>query len=84
MRSVVIILGLILSLPLQGQQSLDRTKIPPPGKTPMLRVPAWTKSKLANGADLIVSEKHDLPLVARKPMEPVSPPMFVLTVVPNN
>jgi len=64
MRSVVIILGLILSLPLQGQQSLDRTKIPPPGKTPMLRVPAWTKSKLANGADLIVSEKHDLPLVS--------------------
>ena len=64
MRSVVIILGLILSLPLQGQQSLDRTKTPPPGKTPMLRVPAWTKSKLANGADLIVSEKHDLPLVS--------------------
>ncbi len=64
MRSVAIILGLILSLPLQGQQSLDRTKIPPPGKTPMLRVPAWTKSKLANGADLIVSEKHDLPLVS--------------------
>src|SRR5215831_5094656 len=55
---------LLASLPLLAQQSLDRTKIPPPGKTPMLRVPAWTKSKLANGADLIVSEKHDLPLVS--------------------
>src|SRR5262245_52806577 len=43
---------------------LDRTKIPPPGKMPMLRVPAWTQSTLANGADFIVSEKHDLPLVS--------------------
>ena len=30
----------------------------------VLRVPAWTKGTLANGADLIVSEKHDLPLVS--------------------
>jgi zinc protease len=51
-------------LPLLAQQTLDRTKTPPPGKTPTLRVPSWTKSKLANGADLIVSEKHDLPLVS--------------------
>ena len=45
-------------------QALDRTKTPPIGKTPELRVPTWTKSTLANGAELIVSEKHDLPLVA--------------------
>jgi zinc protease len=45
-------------------QALDRTKMPPAGKTPELRVPTWTKSALANGAELIVSEKHDLPLVA--------------------
>lgn len=31
---------------------------------PELRVPAWTKAKLSNGAELIVSEKHDLPLVS--------------------
>jgi predicted Zn-dependent peptidase len=53
-----------LWLPLSAQQALDRTKAPPPGKTPVLRVPSWTKTKLANGADLIVSEKHDLPLVS--------------------
>ena len=47
-----------------AQQALDRKKIPPPAKTPELRVPAWTKSTLANGAELIVSEKHDLPLVS--------------------
>ena len=54
----------LVSLPLLAQQALDRSKIPPPDKTPVLRVPAWTKTTLANGAELIVSEKHDLPLVS--------------------
>jgi zinc protease len=49
---------------LQAQQTLDRSKIPPQGKPPVLRVPVWTRSTLANGAELIVSEKHDLPLVS--------------------
>src|SRR6266571_8722500 len=48
----------------QAQQPLDRTKIPPPGKTPELRVPVWTKTMLGNGATLIVSERHGLPLVS--------------------
>src|ERR1041384_2547074 len=47
-----------------AQQPLDRTKVPEPGKTPVLRVPTWTKTQLANGATLIVSERHSLPLVA--------------------
>jgi zinc protease len=45
-------------------QTLDRTKQPPVGKLPQLRVPVWTKATLSNGAELIVSEKHDLPLVS--------------------
>src|SRR5690349_25117182 len=45
-------------------QTLDRTKVPPPGPTPVLRVPTWTKTQLANGATLIVSERHNLPLVS--------------------
>jgi zinc protease len=45
-------------------QTLDRAKQPPIGKIPELRVPTWTKAKLSNGAELIVSEKHDLPLVS--------------------
>jgi zinc protease len=57
-------LCLALSAGAGAQQSLDRKKVPAPGKTPELRVPAWTKTTLANGADLIVSEKHDLPLVS--------------------
>jgi zinc protease len=56
--------ALCVWLPLFAQQTLDRTKTPPPGKQPVLHVPAWTKSTLANGAQLIVSEKHDLPLVS--------------------
>lgn len=47
-----------------AQQAFDRRKPPVPGTAPDLRVPAWTKASLANGADLIVSEKHDLPLVS--------------------
>jgi zinc protease len=47
-----------------AQEQFDRTKIPAPGKPPELRVPSWTKDRLANGADLIVSERHDLPLVS--------------------
>ena len=47
-----------------AQGTLDRSKQPPIGKMPELRVPTWTRSKLANGAQLIVSEKHDLPLVS--------------------
>jgi predicted Zn-dependent peptidase len=54
----------LMSFPLLSQQTLDRTRIPPPGKTPVLHVPTWTKTTLANGAELIVSEKHDLPLVS--------------------
>src|ERR1041385_9195427 len=47
-----------------AQQTLDRTVVPPPGPTPVLRVPTWTKTQLTNGALLIVSERHSLPLVS--------------------
>src|SRR5262245_50606927 len=62
--SSLVVTALLVGLPLAAQEAFDRSKIPPPGKTPVLHVPSWTKSKLANGADLIVSEKHDLPLVS--------------------
>jgi hypothetical protein len=29
-----------------AQQTLDRTRFPPPGPTPVLRVPTWTKTSL--------------------------------------
>ncbi|HJQ20617.1 MAG TPA: pitrilysin family protein [Gemmatimonadaceae bacterium] len=48
----------------QGKAALDRTEQPPVGPKPTARVPSWTKSTLSNGAQLIVSEKHELPLVS--------------------
>jgi zinc protease len=55
---------LLLSAAPLAQQGLDRKKVPAPGKSPELRVPSWTKTPLANGAELLVAEKHDLPLIA--------------------
>ena len=51
-------------VPATRAQTLDRDKAPPVAKSLPLRVPTWTKTRLANGADLIVVEKHDLPLIA--------------------
>ena len=63
---VWLILAAVFSLSIapSARQALDRKKVPPPGKPPVLRVPTWTKGVLTNGADLVVSEKHDLPLVS--------------------
>ena len=44
--------------------ALDRSAVPTAGKTPELHVPTWTKLTLTNGAQLIVSERHGLPLVS--------------------
>jgi len=56
------------SLPAQQVKAktaaFDRRAIPVPAKTPELRVPTWTKATLDNGAQLVVSEKHGLPLVS--------------------
>jgi zinc protease len=64
-------LSLLITAPLAAQQqkqapksSFDRRAIPTAGKDPELNVPAWTKTTLANGATLIVSERHALPLVS--------------------
>ncbi|MFN2532820.1 MAG: M16 family metallopeptidase, partial [Pyrinomonadaceae bacterium] len=61
---LILTITLLSNIAVPAQQTLDRTKIPPPGKTPELRVPVWTTSQLSNGATLIVSERHDLPLVS--------------------
>lgn len=63
MKTMLIALTFAAAVSAQ-QAPLDRTKIPPAGRPPVLRVPTWTKSTLANGATLMVSEKHDLPLVS--------------------
>ena len=48
----------------QTAQSVDRTRPPTPGPVPAFRVPTWTRTTLANGAELVISQKRDLPLVS--------------------
>jgi zinc protease len=63
-RWLIAVVVVALSIAPAAQQGFDRKKVPAPGKAPTLRVPTWTTSTLSNGADLIVSEKHGLPLVS--------------------
>jgi predicted Zn-dependent peptidase len=44
--------------------AFDRSAVPAPATAPELHVPAWTTMKLSNGAELIVSPRHNLPLVS--------------------
>jgi zinc protease len=47
-----------------ARPAIDRTKQPTPGATPVLKVPTWSRTRLSNGAELVVSQKRDLPLVS--------------------
>jgi zinc protease len=50
---------------LQAQgRTLDRSTQPVAGPAPVTRIPTWTRAKLANSAELVVSVKKDLPLVS--------------------
>src|SRR5476649_484583 len=49
---------------LVAQTKLDRTVEPPPTAPKSLHVPTWTDTKLANGAELIVTPQRDLQLVS--------------------
>jgi len=63
-----LILALVLTLGVQSAplaaQALNRDVPPTPGPTPTIHIPTWTSTTLANGAQLVVSQKHNLPLVA--------------------
>ncbi len=62
--SIRVLVLLVLFATTLHAQSLDRSKIPSAGKTPELHVPKWTTSTLSNGAMLIISERHELPLIS--------------------
>jgi zinc protease len=65
-RIAVGVAGLLTltTVALPAQSKLDRSKMPAPAAMPTTKIPAWTKTKLANGAELIVSVKKELPLVS--------------------
>lgn len=45
------------------KSSFDRSKLPKASADPVAKIPKWTKATLSNGAQLLVVEKHSLPLV---------------------
>jgi zinc protease len=47
-----------------GKSAFDRTVIPTAGPDPTVKLPTWTKLSLANGAQLVVVERHTLPLIS--------------------
>lgn len=65
-RNICFAAALLVSLTIAApiaQQQFDRTRPPKPGPVPELEVPTWTTGKLSNGAQLIVAERRDLPLI---------------------
>ena len=64
--SAVALLAATASVPAQTPKtsSFDRRVIPTPGKSAELHIPTWTTTTLSNGAKLVVSPRHSLPLVS--------------------
>ena len=52
-----------VALSAAAQESLDRTKRPPPQGVPNVRLPAIQKGHLTNGLEVWLVEKHELPLI---------------------
>ena len=47
-----------------NKSSFDRTVLPKAGVDPVAKIPTWIKSTLSNGAQLVVVERHSLPLIS--------------------
>lgn len=47
-----------------SKSSFDRKVTPKAGVDPVAKIPTWTKATLSNGAQLLVVERHALPLVS--------------------
>jgi zinc protease len=43
--------------------NVDRTKLPAPGAAPEVKFPTLQRSKLSNGLDLVLAERHAIPVV---------------------
>lgn len=61
--TVVAIMFAVAAQPAAAQK-LDRNQVPPAAPAPVMKIPSWTRTRLANGAELVISVKKDLPLVS--------------------
>ena len=64
MTILLIIIAAVLSNSLKAQDKLDRSARPGPLKTPKVQLPRIQKTKLDNGLEIWLVEKHELPIVA--------------------
>ncbi len=46
-----------------GAATADRSKVPDPGDPPALELPKIQRAKLSNGIEVVLAERHDVPLV---------------------
>jgi zinc protease len=49
--------------PKASTQAVDRSKLPPVGQQPELRLPKLERTTLSNGLKIIVAERHEIPMV---------------------
>ena len=64
LAAVLVAAGPAASAQTPKTASFDRRVIPTPDKNPELHIPTWTTTTLSNGAKLVVSSRHSLPLVS--------------------
>ncbi len=62
--ALALIPAILVAQATKDAPALDRTVQPAAAKAPETKIPSWTKARLANGAELIVSVKRGLPLVS--------------------
>ena len=70
-RRCLAAIAMSVALPVHGaaqvtatKSSFDRSVPPNAGTDPVAKIPAWTKSTLSNGVQLVVVERHSLPLIS--------------------
>jgi zinc protease len=64
LKTVLITMTTSISLIVNAQDNLDRTKRPDPLKTPKVQLPKIQKAKLTNGLNVWLVEHHELPVIA--------------------
>jgi len=61
--SALLALASVSTFAQAGKSAFDRKAIPTAGVDPVAKIPSWTRTTLSNGAQLIVIERHTLPMV---------------------
>jgi predicted Zn-dependent peptidase len=63
MRTLALPVAIVLAYAALAAQSPDRSKLPPAGQTPALKLPEIQKRQLSNGVPVWLVELHEVPVV---------------------